>query len=128
MTRASSYASIVEIEEPEPRLLNSAATSSPRHGFSFATAALAVNAKDNRIKELKEKMIEDFKVDEPDFMIKTKDVNRLQEQQHGSGAHSGSGMSQGEIEYSGAMKGHRAYYIICPEEMESTEAVVNGYN
>lgn len=81
-------------------------------------------SKDNKIKELKEKMIEDFKADEPDFKIKTKDVREPKEQ-HGPGAHFGSGMSQGEIEYSGAMKGHRAYYIICPEEMESTEAVVS---
>jgi hypothetical protein len=40
----------------------------------------------------------------------------------GPGMYSGQGMKQGEIEF-GGLQGHRAYYLICPEEMESTDAV-----
>jgi hypothetical protein len=32
-------------------------------------------------------------------------------------------MKQGEIQFTG-VGNHRAYYLICPEEMESTDAVL----
>lgn len=70
----------------------------------------------------REAIIEEFKQKEGGrFSLRQESVKRFQKS--GEGMHAHLGIKQGEIEF-GGLKGHRAMYCICPEEMEDPAHVL----
>ena len=67
-----------------------------------------------------DEIMQEFKDNDALFRLEQKSIPKEPERK-GSGMYAGAGMMQGEVEFPG-IDGHRAHYLILPEEMEETEA------